>query len=105
VDWVNILVTAIPGAPTGMAPLEQLKWLRDNPGAIAHAQWDEVLIGLAGWAVDEAFGAFVGDINKRANRGISSGATIDMRTNVGLHYSPVSGSPGQFVTAFLRSFL
>lgn len=106
VDWINIIVSAIPSAPSGMSPTQQLAWLRDNPASIATAAWGDVVAGLAGWAVDEAFGAFVGNINRRANRSTSvSATTIDMRTNVGLHYSPASGSPGQFVTAFLRSFL
>lgn len=105
-DWVNVLVNAIPDGPGNAGPLQQLKWLRDNPEKIATADWGEVVAGLAGWLVDEAFGAFVGNINKNANRSVSvSSTTIDMRTNAPLHYAPSGGSPGAFVSDFLNAFL
>lgn len=107
-DWVNIIVSAIPAAPSGMSPTQQLLWLRENPHLIATAVWGEVIAGLAGWAVDEAFGAAVGDFNKRAQRQISGGGGIDMRTNVSLHWAQNyagGGSPGSFVRDFILSFL
>lgn len=106
VDWLEILVAAIPGSPTGMRPLEAIEWLRQNPEKVATADWGEVIAAFAGWFVDEAFGAFVGNVNKKANRSTAvSAQTVDMRTNAPLHYSGGNGSPGQFVTDFLNAFM
>lgn len=110
VDWLDILINAIPGAPTYIAnsgPIQQMKWLRDNPEMLAQLDMGAVISGLAGWLVDEAFGAFVGNVNQRANRGISTSkrTTVDMRTNVVQHYSPSGGSPGSFTADFINAFL
>lgn len=109
-DWLNILLNAAPGTPTEIAnagPNAQLRYLYENPGALKGVDMGEVLAGLGGWLVDEIFGAFVGEINKRANRGISSSqkTTVDMRTNVSQHYAPGGPSPGSFASDFLNTFL
>lgn len=104
-DWVNIIVSAIPSAPNGMSPTEQLIWLRKNPDAITEIDWARVISDFAGWAVDEAFGAFVGRVNAAASRSTSvSTQTVDMRNNVALHYSNPGTSPGSWVADFIYSF-
>lgn len=109
-DWVNIIVNAIDGVPTNIAngsPTTQIKFLRDNPLAVVNIDIGEVIAQLAGWLVDEKFGAWVGEKNKQANRGISTSqrTTIDMRTNVTQHYSPAGASPGSFAADFLSAFM
>lgn len=109
-DWVNIVVQAIPDAPNwvkGAGPVQQMVWLMQNPAAVATANWAEAAWAFGQWAIDEAFGAMVGEINKRANRGISTGGsfTIDMRTNVVQHYGQAgSSSPGAFAIEYIRAF-
>lgn len=104
-DWVNIIVSAIPSAPGGMSPTEQLIWLRNNPRAITEIDWARVISDFAGWAVDEAFGAFVGRVNAAASRSTAvSTQTVDMRNNVALHYSNPGTSPGSWVADFIYSF-
>lgn len=100
-DWAEILLSAIPDAPQDGPFWERLKWLIENPHKIATADFEQIARELIGWAIDEKIGAFVGDVNKRANRGISfSSTTVDMRTNVSLHYGS-GGSAGSAVTSFL----
>lgn len=109
-DWINILVNAVDGVPPSVAngnPVEQLKFIRDNPWAMTRMDLGEVLAGLAGWLVDEKFGAYVGEKNRQANRSISTSqrSTIDMRTNVAQQWSPAGSSPGSFVSDFLNTFM
>jgi len=105
-DWVDIVAAAMPNAPQNVPIWEKLAYMFNHPEEVVMADWEEIMAAMAGWAVDEAFGAFVGQVNKRANRSTSvSSATVDMRTNVVQHYSAGGSSPGSFVENFLLAFL
>lgn len=105
-DWVDIVAAAMPNAPQNVPIWEKLAYMFKHPEEVVMADWEEIIAAMAGWAVDEAFGAFVGNVNKRANRSTSvSSTTIDMRTNVVQHYSANGNSPGSFVEAYIASFL
>lgn len=108
-DWVSILVNAIPSAPNwvrGAGPTAQIAWLAKNPGLVATADYRAAAFAFGAWAIDEFIGAKIGEVNKRANRGISTGGfTIDMRTNAPLQYAPGgASSPGAFAVEFARAF-
>jgi len=104
-DWVNIVYSAIPFAPPLNSPTAQARWLAENPEALISARWQNIIAGMAGWFVDEAFGAFVGNIHKKTSRATSSGTTVDIRQNVALHYGQSGASPGSFVNDFILAFL
>ena len=105
VDWLKIVFSAIPDSPGLKNPIDQMRWLQQNPEKLITARWEMVIAGMAGWFVDELFGAFIGNINKRASRSTSSGTTIDMRQNVALHYGQSGASPGSVVSDFIQAFI
>lgn len=105
-DWVEIILAASDRTPDEVLsyrPQEQLAWMFDNPDFLVSVDWVVVVIELFGWAIDEYVGAKLGELIKRANRGI--GGIIDLRAGVNIHYSQSAPAPGAYIADYIRTNL